>query len=172
MRFIYSIHVIQVFSFVCVLTWSLLGVKKAWATPRSVSFRGLIQNFRRASPPLSYAESPSRVINLAPSLLASIGCAVKLRFKDTRLVRTPHCYGQFSLSLVKVSPHSFFKFNPIDTDTPIIRTLCMAPSDSVLTGFDCIECCTAASPHRRVQGSNPSKPFCFQAFLSQLKLRI
>ena len=43
---------------VCVLTWSLLGVKKAWATPRSVSFRGLIQNFRQASPPLSYAESP------------------------------------------------------------------------------------------------------------------
>ena len=36
---------------------SLLGVKKAWATPRSVSFTGLIQNFRRASPTLSYAES-------------------------------------------------------------------------------------------------------------------
>ena len=31
---------------------------KAWATPRSVSFRGLIQKFRLASPPLSYAESP------------------------------------------------------------------------------------------------------------------
>ena len=59
-RFIYSIHIIKVFSFVCVLTWSLLGVKKscAWTTPRSVFFRGLIQNFRRASPPLSYAESP------------------------------------------------------------------------------------------------------------------
>ena len=32
---------------------SLLGVKqgskKAWATPRSISFKGLIQNFRRAS---------------------------------------------------------------------------------------------------------------------------
>ena len=36
---------------VCVLTWSLLGVKKAWATPRSVCFRALIQNFRRASHP-------------------------------------------------------------------------------------------------------------------------
>ena len=34
------------------------GQEKAWATPRSVSFRGLIQNFRRPSPPLSYAESP------------------------------------------------------------------------------------------------------------------
>ena len=42
---------------VFVSTWSLLGVKKAWATTRSVSFRGLIQNFRRASPLLSYAES-------------------------------------------------------------------------------------------------------------------
>ena len=30
------------------------------ATPRSVSFRGLLQNFRRASSPLSYAESPPR----------------------------------------------------------------------------------------------------------------
>ena len=36
-----------------------LGSKKAWATPRLVSFRGLIQNFRQASPPLSYVESPS-----------------------------------------------------------------------------------------------------------------
>ena len=37
---------------------SFRGKKKAWATPRSVSFRGLIQNFRRASSPLSNAESP------------------------------------------------------------------------------------------------------------------
>ena len=58
-HFIYSIHIIQVFSFVCVLIWSLLGVKIAWPMHRSVSFiRGLIQNFRRASPPLSYARSP------------------------------------------------------------------------------------------------------------------
>ena len=28
-RFVYSIHIIQVFSFVCVLTWSLLGIKKS-----------------------------------------------------------------------------------------------------------------------------------------------
>ena len=32
--------------------------KKAWATPRLVSFRGLIQNFRWASPPLSYVAFP------------------------------------------------------------------------------------------------------------------
>ena len=35
------------------------GQKKAGATPWSVSFRGLIQNFQRASPPLSYADSLS-----------------------------------------------------------------------------------------------------------------
>ena len=29
---------------------SFRGQKKAWVTPRSVSFRGLIQNFRRANP--------------------------------------------------------------------------------------------------------------------------
>ena len=50
MRFIYSIHIIQVFSFVCVLTWSLLGVKKAWATPRSVSFWGLNSKFPTSIP--------------------------------------------------------------------------------------------------------------------------
>ena len=37
---------------------SFSGQIKAWATPRSVSLRGLIQNFRRASQPLPYAESP------------------------------------------------------------------------------------------------------------------
>ena len=36
---------------------SFRGQKKAWATLRSVSFLGLIQNFQRASPPLSCAES-------------------------------------------------------------------------------------------------------------------
>ena len=38
--------------------WSFLGVKKGWAMSRLVSFRGLIQNFRRASPPLSYGSLP------------------------------------------------------------------------------------------------------------------
>ena len=41
-------------------TWSPSGVRKKLGPrpDRSVSFRGLIQNFRRASPSLSYAESP------------------------------------------------------------------------------------------------------------------
>ena len=55
---VFAIIKSQFFFHLSVLTWSLLGVKKAWATPRSVSFRGLIQNFRQASVPPSYAESP------------------------------------------------------------------------------------------------------------------
>ena len=48
----------------CVLTWSLLGVKKkkARATPRSVSFRDLIQNFRRAFPPFVCGVLPGQVL--------------------------------------------------------------------------------------------------------------
>ena len=57
----------KIYTIACVLTWSLLGVKKAWAMPRSVSFRGLIQNFRQASPPRLYAESPPRGSNVPPN---------------------------------------------------------------------------------------------------------
>ena len=108
---------------VCVLTWSLLGVKKTWATPGLacvawrfwlgalsnkggrgqrnreeigavfillaasplvgparqnhhatqatpglVSYRGLMQNFRQASQPLSYAESPPGLFPLSLTL--------------------------------------------------------------------------------------------------------
>ena len=35
----------------------ILWSEKAWVTPRLVSFRGVIQNFRRASPP-RYMQSP------------------------------------------------------------------------------------------------------------------
>ena len=59
------------------------------------------------------------------------------RFTDTRLIQTLHYYGQFALSLVKEGPYIFSKFNPLNTDTPLIRTFSMAPSVSVLTGFDC-----------------------------------
>ena len=38
--------------------YSFRGQKKAWTTPRLVSFRGLIQNFRRACPPVSYGSPP------------------------------------------------------------------------------------------------------------------
>ena len=54
-RIIYPIHVIKL----------LLEVKNGWATPRLVSFKGFIPNFRRASPPLSY-KSPPRDFGLPP----------------------------------------------------------------------------------------------------------
>ena len=38
-------------------------------------------------------------------------------------------------------PYIFSQFNPLDTSTPIIRTLTMAPSVSFLTGFDNILAC-------------------------------
>ena len=43
---------------------SFRGPKKAWATPRSVSFRGLIQNCQQATAPLSYAVPPQAQILL------------------------------------------------------------------------------------------------------------
>ena len=49
---------------------------------------------------------------------------------------TPHCNRQFSLSLGKKSPHILSKFNPLDMYTLLIQTLSMAPSVSLLTGFD------------------------------------
>ena len=75
------------------------------------------------------------------SILENVGPVYSLGviFKYSQTVRTriPHYYRQFALSLRKESPHSFSKFNPLNTDTPSIRTLSMASSVSVLTGFDC-----------------------------------
>ena len=39
-----------------------------------------------------------------------------------RLIRTPHYYGQLALSLEKENPYIFSKFNPLNTDTPLIYT--------------------------------------------------
>ena len=47
-------------------------------------------------------------------------------------------YGQFALSLGKESPYIFSKLNPLNTDTPFVRIAFMAPSVSVLRGFDII----------------------------------
>ena len=40
------------------------------------------------------------------------------------------------LSLGKESPYIVSKFNLLNTDTPLIWTLSMAPSVSILTSFD------------------------------------
>ena len=47
----------------------------------------------------------------------------KPHFTDTRLIQTPHYYGQFALSLGKKSPYIFSKLNPLNTDIPLIWTL-------------------------------------------------
>ena len=60
---------------------------------------------------------------------------VKSRFTDTYLIRTPRHYGQFALSLGKESRYIFSKFDPLNTNTPLLRTLFMGPSVSLLTGF-------------------------------------
>ena len=60
--------------------------------------------------------------------------SVKPRFTDTRLIQTPHHYGQLELSLGKESPYVFSTFNPLNTLTPLVRILSMAPLASVLAG--------------------------------------
>ena len=54
-------------------------------------------------------------------------------FADTCLIGTPHYYGQFALSLGKENLYIFSKSNPLNTDSPLIRTLSIAPSMSYLT---------------------------------------
>ena len=56
---IISLPLFKVTFFIC-LCFKMVSIRgqKAWATPRLVSFRGLIQNFRRASPLLSYESPP------------------------------------------------------------------------------------------------------------------
>ena len=61
---------------------------------------------------------------------------VKPLFTDACLIWTPDYCRQFVLSLEKESPYIFSKFNPLNADTLLIWTLSMAPSVSVLTGFD------------------------------------
>jgi len=46
---------------------------------------------------------------------------IKPRHTGTRLFLTPHFYEQFALSLRKESPYIFSKFNPLNTDTLLIR---------------------------------------------------
>ena len=60
-----------------------------------------------------------------------IWITVKPYFTDTLSIQTPHYYGQFTLSVGKKKLLHFPKFNPLNTDMPLIRALSMAPSVSV-----------------------------------------
>ena len=79
---------------------------------------------------------PVKVVHLQRwSSEIKVQSTVKLRFTDTHLIRTTHYYGQSALSLGKGSPFV--------TDTPLLRTLKLAPSVPVLTRFDCnLHCST------------------------------
>ena len=102
----------------------------------SLAFAGQIQ-YLHLSVILGHWEldRPRRESNPRSSDPASY--TVKPSFMDTRLIRTPHYYGQFVLFLGKKTPYIFSKFNPLNTDTSLIRTISTDPSMSVLTGFDC-----------------------------------
>ena len=61
--------------------------------------------------------------------------ALTYSLNSTRLIRTPHYYGQFALSLGKESLYIFSKFNLLNTNT-------LYGPLTVLTGFHCTFCMT------------------------------
>ena len=52
---------------------------------------------------------------------------VEPRFRDTRLIRTPHHYGQVALFLGKENPYNSSQFNQLNTHTPSIRNAFYSP---------------------------------------------
>ena len=74
MHFIYSSDIIQVFSFVCVLTWSLLGVKKSLGHAQIGILQGFNSKFTTSTPTpvICRVPPPSRVISL-PKVLGTGG---------------------------------------------------------------------------------------------------
>ena len=45
-------------------------------------------------------------------------------------LRTSPCYyGQFAVSIGKESRYIFSKFNPLNTDTSLLRTVCFVPGE-------------------------------------------
>ena len=68
---------------------------------------------------------------------------VKPCITDTHSIWTPNYYRQFVLTLWKVSPYIFSKFNPLNTDTSLIWTPSMVSSVSTLIGFDSTDLCSS-----------------------------
>ena len=48
---------------------------------------------------------------------------------DTRLIRTPHYCREFAVSLGKESTYILSKFNPLNTDTSLLQTVCFVPRE-------------------------------------------
>ena len=55
--------------------------------------------------------------------------ALTFSLNSTCLIRTPHYYGQFALSLGNENPYIFSKVNPLNTDTSLLRTVCFIPGE-------------------------------------------
>ena len=83
---------------------------------------------------LEHRYFPTTNFSFIPSLPPG---TVKPHFTDTCLIQTPHYYGQFAFSLGTESSYIFSEFNLVNPNTVSKRTLSMAPSVSVLIGFDC-----------------------------------
>ena len=72
-RFIYSIHIIQVFSFVCVLTWSLLAIKKSLGHAQIGLLYGFNSKFPTSIPIPFICSFPPPPGVTGPQKLAIIG---------------------------------------------------------------------------------------------------
>ena len=85
------------------------GPKKGWATPRLASFRGLIQNFRRVSPPLSYESPPGTTLHslLVVNQFLLVYEVNKIRSKD--LQQSSAVRGFKVISFKKNISNQFFK---------------------------------------------------------------
>ena len=68
MRFIYSIHIIQIFLFVCVLTWSLLGVKKSLGHAQIGLLLGFNSKFPTSIPTPFICGVPPGCLHKSPKL--------------------------------------------------------------------------------------------------------
>ena len=55
--------------------------------------------------------------------------ALTFSINSTRLIRTPHYYGQSAVSLGKESPYIFPNVNPLNTDTSLLRTVRFVPGE-------------------------------------------
>ena len=79
-----------------------------------------------------------KIRNIAQGIRNPTVTVIEPRFTDTRLIRTPRYYGQFSLSQGKALAFSL-------NSTRLIRTPSVVPSVSVLTVFDCTYDCNSES---------------------------
>ena len=71
---------------------------------------------------------------LAPSVTRVVICVYRA-FRSTEQEKRETARS-LALPLGKENPYTFFKFNPLYTNTPLIRPLSLPPSVFVLTRFD------------------------------------